>query len=318
MVIGYGITFALALGLLIGFFALPKKKEFWIGFLFVSVAVVNLGYLLLSLAKSLEFAIFANDVAYAGSVFLPTCMFFTIMKLCGYNIKKAYGISAIAVGIIMLMIVLTSGFLPWYYESVSLETVAGATKLVKAYGPLHPLYLVYLVGYFAMMIITIIHSFASKRIASHKFAGLIAGVVSGNILIWLFEQFISWDFEFLSVSYVFSEVILLLIYWMLQDYVHVNDIPNFTFAEQQQLGVDIKTMPMDVKIGKVLMFVKDGEPLAKREREILEMILDNKKRKDIAAELHLSENTVKTYTRTLYLKLGVRSREELYSLLLQK
>ena len=104
----------------------------------------------------------------------------------------------------------------------------------------------------------------------------------------------------------------------MEDYVHINDIPKFTPAEKMQLGIDILTMPMDIKIGKVLSYVKDGEQLAHREREVLEMILDNKKRKEIAAELHLSENTVKTYTRTLYLKLGVTCREELYALLLKR
>ena len=75
-------------------------------------------------------------------------------------------------------------------------------------------------------------------------------------------------------------------------------------------------MPMDIKIGKVLLSLKEGEQLASREREILELILDNRKRREIAEEIHLSENTVKTYTRTLYSKLGVNSREELYALLL--
>jgi DNA-binding CsgD family transcriptional regulator len=74
-------------------------------------------------------------------------------------------------------------------------------------------------------------------------------------------------------------------------------------------------MPMDVKIDKVLLFVKSGESLAPREREILALMLDNKKRREIADALYLSENTVKTYTRTLYSKLGVRNREELYALL---
>ena len=52
-------------------------------------------------------------------------------------------------------------------------------------------------------------------------------------------------------------------------------------------------------------------------REILELILKNKRRKEIANELCLSENTIKTYTRTLYSKLGVSSREELYALLIK-
>ena len=96
---------------------------------------------------------------------------------------------------------------------------------------------------------------------------------------------------------------------------HKSDIPQE--PEEEKLGVDIKTMPMETKIGKVLLHVKEGEIIGPREREILELILDNKKRKEIAEELHLSENTIKTHTRTLYMKLGVTNREELYSLLLQ-
>jgi two-component system response regulator DevR len=76
-------------------------------------------------------------------------------------------------------------------------------------------------------------------------------------------------------------------------------------------------MPMEEKILKILSFLKEGELLATREREILEMVLENKKRKEIADELCLSENTIKTYTRTLYGKLGVSSREELYALLVK-
>jgi two-component system response regulator DevR len=68
---------------------------------------------------------------------------------------------------------------------------------------------------------------------------------------------------------------------------------------------------------KILSFLTPGEILATREREILELILENKKRKEIADELCLSENTIKTYTRTLYGKLGVSSREELYALLVK-
>jgi two-component system response regulator DevR len=47
------------------------------------------------------------------------------------------------------------------------------------------------------------------------------------------------------------------------------------------------------------------------------LVLQNKKRKEIADELCLSENTIKTYTRTLYGKVGVSSREELYALLIK-
>lgn len=318
MTIGYGITLAISIVLLALYFLLVKNRKLWLGLLFVCVTVVNLGYFLMSLADTVGFAIFANDISYLGSVFLSTCMLMTIVKLCGFEIKKSYIITCICLGALMFGIVATSGFLPLYYKEVWIEMIDGSAKLMKEYGPLHNLYVVYILGYFVAMIITIVHSLRLKKIASHKFSGLIAGVVCGNILVWLFEKFIHWDFEFLSVTYITSEILLLLLYWMMEDYVHINDIPKFTPAEKMQLGIDILTMPMDIKISKVLSYVKDGEQLAHREREVLEMILDNKKRKEIAAELHLSENTVKTYTRTLYLKLGVTCREELYALLLKR
>ncbi len=317
MTIEYSITLALAVGLLIAYLFMVKNKEFWLTTLYICIAIVNLGYLLMSVARTVEFAVLANDITYFGSVFLSICMLFTIVKLCGFHIKRWYLIGCVTSAIIMFFIVASSPMLPLYYKSVAIEMIDGSTKLIKEYGPLHNLYLVYLLGYFGAMIATIIYSVKRKKPGATKFAGFIAGIVCSNILIWLFEKFIHWDFEFLSVSYIISELLLLLVYWMMQDYVHKSDISKFTGAERQRLGMEITTMPMEVKIGKILEFVDENDALSIREREILEMILANKKRKEIADQMHLSENTIKTYTRTLYAKLGVSCREELYSLLLQ-
>ena len=318
MTIGYAITLSFAVGLLIAYFAIVKKREFWLSLLYICVVVVNLGYLLLSVAKTVEFAIFANDVAYLGSVFLSMCMLLTIVKLCGFEVGKAHVITCVTLGAVMFAIIATAGILPWYYKEVSLTFIDGSAKFAKEYGTLHNAYLVYLLGYFAAMIATIIHSIGRKKHGSYKFAGLIAAVVCGNILVWLIEKFINWEFEFLSVTYIISELMFLFLYWMMQDYVHVNDIPKYTPVQKEQLGVEITALSMEAKLGKVLTFVKEGEPLTVREHEILELILGNTKRKEIAEELHLSENTVKTYTRTLYAKLDVTCREELYALLLLK
>ena len=317
MIITYAIMAIIALILLVGYFAFVRKKEPWLLLLYICVAIVNVGYFLLSISRTIEFAIFANDVAYLGSVFLSMSMLLTIVHLCGFEVKKGHVITLSLIGIIMFLIVATVGILPWYYKEVELIFVDGAAKLKKVYGALHPLYLIYLVGYFSAMVACIVQSIRKRMIASQRHATLLAVIVFGNIAVWFVEKFVPWDFEFLSVSYIFSEIVLLGIYWMMQDYVHKKDIPKFTQAEKERLGVDIATMPMDVKIGKVLLFVRNGEHILPREREILELILDNHKRKEIADKLCLSENTIKTYTRTLYSKLGVSSREQLYSLLLQ-
>lgn len=318
MTIGYAICLIAAVGLAVAYLLMVKNKEFWLTMLYISIAVVNLGYFMMSLASTVGFAVFSNDVAYLGSVFLSMFMFLTIVRLCGFEIKKSHVITCVSLGAAMFAIIVSSPMLPLYYKSVDIEIIDGAAKLVKEYGILHPVYMVYLLGYFAAMIGTIIHSVKKKKIAKPKLAGFIAAVVFSNLLMWLFEKLVSWEYEFLSVTYIASELLLLLVYWMMQDYVLKRDIPMFTQAESEQLGIDIATMPMDVKIGKVLLRLKNGETLAPREREVLELILQYKKRREIAELLYVSESSVKLYTRTLYSKLGVSCREELYAILVKK
>ena len=317
MIITYAIMAIIATVLLIGYCALVRKKEPRLLLLYICVTVVNVGYFLLSVSKTVEFAIFANDVAYFGSVFLSMSMLLTIVKLCGFEIKKNLIITLGSIGILMFLVIATSGILPWYYKEVELVFVDGAAKLKKVYGVLHPTYLLYLLGYFSAMVACIVQSICKKMIASQRHAALLVVIVFGNIAVWLVEKFIPWNFEFLSVSYLFSEIILLGLYWMMQDYVRSDLIPQPAQEVPRPAPVDIATMPMEDKILKVLSFLKPGEMLAEREREVLELVLQNKKRKEIAEELCLSENTIKTYTRTLYGKVGVSSREELYALLIK-
>ena len=316
----YGALFLLSLSLLPLYFLFVRKKqnEPWLLFLFACVAVVNLGYTLIAFANTVEFALFANKITYLGQVLIPLCMFMLISKLCGYTYKKWVLGVLIGAAVIMFAIICTTGYLDWYYTSATIEKVDGATVLHKEYGVLHPINLIYVILYFVGMITVIGLSLGQHKSASQKHACGMLLIVLGNIAMWCFGKVIPWDVDFLSVTYLMSAGGFLIEWLMLQDYVHKSAVPTFTPAEQEQLGIDIVTMPMNIKIGKVLKFVKNGESLAPREREILELILDNKKRREIAERVCLSENTVKTYTRTLYSKLGVSNREELFALLLKK
>jgi DNA-binding CsgD family transcriptional regulator len=125
-------------------------------------------------------------------------------------------------------------------------------------------------------------------------------VVCGNITVWLFEKFINWEFEFLSVTYLASELLLLLVYWMMQDYVHKSDLPS------------TQTPTGDTERARELAREKG---LTAKECEVLEMMLQGESRKQIAAELHVSENTVKTHVKHIYEKLGVGGREEIQAVL---
>ena len=315
----YGTIFLLSLVLIPLYFLFVHKKqsEPWLLVLFICVSIVNLGYTLIAFSKTVAFALFANKIAYLGQVMMPLCMYMLISGLCGYRFRKWAVGALLGVAALMFLIVCTTGYLDWYYTEATIETVAGATVLCKEYGVLHPINLIYVIMYFVAMIAVLCISLIKHKGAAQKHACIMLAIVLGNIGLWCIQKVIPWSFELLSAIYLASALSFLCIRLMLQDYIHKRDIPKFSHAEQKKLGVEITALSMEEKLAKVLLFVKEDDPLGIREREILEIILKNKKRKEIAEELHLSENTVKTYVRSLYSKLGVTCREELYALLLK-
>lgn len=288
MTVIYAVLSVLALMLLFAYGKLVRKKDLWMQVLFGCVLVVNVGYTALSAARTVAWAVVFNGLVYLGSVFLSMCMFLVIYRLCGYTHTRRLPMALAAVALAMFAIVCT----PLYYESVSLTVVDGAAQLIKDYGPLHNTYLVYLLGYFTAMVVTILRSVGQHRLPSHKHAVLMAAMVLGNIAFWFIEKFIPWNFEFLSVSYLFSEIVLLGLCWIMQD-TTVHSDPAVTDALLTRLDVVLNP----------------------REREVLDAILADVPRKEIAERMNLSENTVKTHTRNLYKKLGVANRQELFALI---
>ena len=314
MAIGYGIMLGIAIILLVLYCVLIRKKEKWLLVLYSCVCVVNVGYLLLSLSKTVEFALLANKIAYFGHIFSLISMYLTIAKLCGFNYTKKLPIALFSLGALVFAMICTTGYLPWYYKSVWLEQADGAAKLVKEYGPLHVVYLIYILSYFLLMIATIIWSMKAKKVSSRKHAGLLTAVVLCNIAMWIIEKFITWNFEFLSVSYILSIGMLFFLYWMMQDYVHKDEIA-VPIVEGNSTVVVVDSMSVAEKMQIIFSRLAEDKMLTAKEIEVVEKILGGKSRKEIADELHISENTVKTHLKHIYEKLGIANKQELLTLL---
>ena len=302
MQIVYGVTICIALALFIGYVSLVKKKQAYLVCLYISVFIVNLGYFILSRSKTLNLAIGANCVAYFGSVFLSTFMLLTIIKLCGFKYKKWLPITLISISAVMFLLTLTQcTSLTWYYESVSLTFEDGAAKLVKVYGPLHAVYLAYIVLYFLLMIVSIVSSLILKKGKEYKHALFLLSVVFFNVLVWFAERYIPFNFEFLSVTYIISELILLVIYWMIEDYILISKYPQLLVADGENVEYGEVS---DVEKSVLKIIGNCEEKLTTRETEVLKAILEHKRRKEIASELNLSENTVKTHTAHFFINLA--------------
>ena len=128
-------------------------------------------------------------------------MLMMVLRFCGMKRPKPLMITLVTIGIVMLGITTSPGILPIYYKEVSFKIVDGVSTLVKVYGPLHPLFLLYLLGYFAAMVTVIIRASVKKTIESATHAIILAIAVFVNIGVWFIEQLSDIDFEFLSVSY---------------------------------------------------------------------------------------------------------------------
>ncbi len=312
-------TTVISFGILLAYCCVIRKRDIWFLLLFSMVSVVNTGYLALSISKTLEEALLANRISYLGSVFLPFSMLFIILNVCRYKYKKRTPIFLGIISLMMFLIAASPGYLDIYYKQVTLATVNGVTVLDKIYGPWHRLYLFYLVIYFAAMIVCTAYATAKKQISSNRQAIVLTTAVMVNIGVWLIEQLVKIDFEFLSVSYIISELFLLSLCFMLQEEPPADtsntkeNLCETSFsatetspAEKEQ--ADIKDEEYLVKCEHFASQIKNLTPT---EKNVFNLYLEGKSTKEILENLGIKENTLKYHNKNIYSKLGVSSRKQL-------
>ena len=307
----YGVAAILSALLLIGCLFLVRKKRQWFVLLFSSVLVVNIGYTVLSVSSGLEMALWANRVSYLGSVFLPLAMLMIILNITNTRTKRWVPISLFSLAVVVFLIAASPGILPIYYKEVSFEVVNGVSTLVKVYGPLHPLYLVYLLGYFSAMIAVIIRASIKKTFDSTAHAVIIAMAVFVNIGVWFIEQISSIDFEFLSVSYIITEIFLCGVHMVINENQRLRELVQQKEEALRATSTDDSSSDRVVSSEMMEYFAQGLDTLTSQERQIYEAYLSGMSTKDIMIELNIKENTLKFHNKNLYSKLGVSSRKQL-------
>ena len=316
----YTATTIISFIILLVYCCIIKKRDLWFLLLFSMVSVVNLGYLALSVSTTLEEALLANRISYLGSVFLPFSMLFIILNVCRYRYQKWLPILLGTVSIVMFFIAASPGYSDIYYKEVTLATANGVTVLDKVYGSWHPLYLFYLIFCFSAMIVCTVYATVKKQISTTRQAMVLNIAVMVNIGVWLIEQLVKIDFEFLSVSYIISEMFLLSLCFMLQDEL------KYT-AKEENLNLDPETkkeeaVPTENKteeknesfLMQYEFFTSQLKTLTPTEKTIFGLYLDGKRTKEIMEELNIKENTLKYHNKNIYSKLGVSSRKQLLEL----
>jgi DNA-binding CsgD family transcriptional regulator len=315
----YSAAAAFSFCLLIGCFFLVKKSNGWFLTLFSSVFVVNIGYTILSFSSCLETALWANRLAYLGSVFLPLTMLMIILKVSGINHPKWLPWLLGFLSVFIFLIAASPGILPIYYKEVSFAVINGVSSLIKIYGPLHPIYLFYLSGYFSAMVAVIIYASVRKNIETAAHAILLTFAVFVNIGVWLIEQLVSINFEMLSLSYIISELFLLGVHFIMRENQKLRTIvkqvettKKYSITEKRTNALLEKPLvDNSITPEQIELFVMGIQSLTPTEKAIFEAYIARLTTKEIMKNLNIKESTLKYHNRNIYGKLGVSSRKEL-------
>ena len=311
----YGVAAALSLVLLIIYCSTVKKRDPWYVLLFASIMIVNIGYFALAISQGLGEALLANRLSYLGSVFLPLSMLMIIINATHIQYRKWMPGVLIGLAVVVFLIAASPGYLPIYYKDVSFEIVDGVATLVKDYGPLHVLYLIYLLGYFGAMIATIVHATLKDKIDSLAYAVIIAIAVFVNLGVWMIEQLVEIDFEFLSISYIISECFLLGLHFLMAEAEKLKQQVPTVPAAEVTIEVSQETeVPAEEDQESMKLFLDGLTMLTPKERELYECYVADMTTDVIMEKLAIKENTLKFHSKNLYGKLGVKSRKQLMEL----
>lgn len=310
----YGVVALLSVLLLVSYSLFDKRKNRRFFALFCCVATSNLGYFLLSICHSLTVAKVSNALSYFGGAFSMLVMLLIIYDVCQMRKRPWLTWTLIGISIAFFALAASGDWLGLYYRSVSLEVINETTHLVKEYGPLHNLYALYLAGYIILMLLCIGIASKGNRLSSPKFTLFLLVTVLLNVGVWLVEQTIDEEFEFLCVSYIVTEVLLLLIYNMLCDYGIIR--PETGILSVQMLTqlnsrrVDPGALPPGME-DMFRSFAEKVKTLSSAERRILNYYIDGHDIAEIPDLAFISIHTVKKHNRSIYQKLEIASRDEL-------
>lgn len=302
----YGATTGFAALLLVAMLFFVRPRDGWFILLFSAVTVVNAGYFALALSHTLEGALFAHRVAYLGSTVLPPAMLFILLRVTDRPYPRWLPTLLLCTAALVFFVTISRG----YYREVSLTFTDGTAVLQKEYGPLHIVYPLYLLTYFAAMVTLVLQAVFKKVMSTAAHAAVLTVAVFVNLAVWGAEQFMDNTFECLSVSYIISELFLLGLHLVLAETRRLTALIQRAVPPQERATLP---PPAAVSDPSLRLFVEGVGRLTPTEKAIFEAHLARMTTEEILTTLCITENTLKFHNRNLYGKLGVSSRKELYA-----
>ena len=188
-------------------------KHFSVNFtiIFTLIPIVELGYMLSAYARNLSEYIVALKIVYLGSCYLILFLTFYIFNMCQIELKKSITTAMIIISSVIYMFVLTIGYKPYYYESITPVVNNGIVNYEKVYGPMHAVFYIVLITYFLMSFTAINYSWINKRHVSRRVIILLYIPEICAFFSYFGGKIIPTNVEIIAAVYVFSQIMYLFI-----------------------------------------------------------------------------------------------------------
>ncbi|MBP5261105.1 MAG: HD domain-containing protein [Clostridiales bacterium] len=173
-IVYYDVMFVISLVLLLAYaFMWQKHFDVNLTMIFVLVPLANLGYCWMARAESIREALLANKAIYISGCFLPLFVSLAIFGLCKIKINSFIRAILFLTSLVSYASVLTIGYNRWFYKSVSRDLTNGYVVLQKEYGPMHTVYMIFIVIYFLMGVAALTYSYFKRKDISHNLIALL-------------------------------------------------------------------------------------------------------------------------------------------------
>ena len=203
--------------------------------LFALVPIVNLGFLFLARAQSLEEAVMANEIAYIGGCYLQLMIMLAVFSLCHIHLSRWGKTGFYVLSTVVYLSSLTQGSHSLFYKSVTFVRADGHATMLKEYGPMHHVFLGMVVLYFLLSWGAIFYALAKKKQVSRKNLLLMFLPVVIGMFCYFAGRLVLPAIELMPAAYVFAQLVYLVIAYRIGLY-DVTDITVDTLVQAGDTG----------------------------------------------------------------------------------
>ncbi len=224
----YIVLFLVSL-LNIAFLSIIVKRQrcFYYVTFFALITVSCFGYVTMANATNADVALLGNILTFFGACFLPYSFLLCMSELCQIPIKKWISLIMLAYNVIVFCLVWsTSMGCSLFYADYKLVYQDGIGMLVTTPGPCRILYEISVV-FFAAAVVTLMYfAICKKKNLSYKTLWSLIGLELITMGIYFFEKFANHVVDWVCISYIIDEFILLILVYRIGKYDVSESIAN--------------------------------------------------------------------------------------------